>query len=109
MTKNKPFFSIGVTSYKRIELLRQCIKSIISQTYKDFEVLIGNDDTSTIITHEMLGITDDRIKIYNHTKNLGEIGNMNYLLSKAEGDFFTIQADDDLYEPQFLESIHGKD
>jgi len=106
MTKNKPFFSIGVTSYKRIDLLKQCIKSIISQTYSDFEVLIGNDDTSTIITYEMLGITDGRIKIHNHAKNLGEIGNMNYLLSKAEGDFFTIQADDDLYEPQFLESIH---
>jgi len=105
MTDNKPFFSIGVTSYKRIDLLRQCIRSILSQTYSDFEVLVGNDDPSTIITHGMLGITDERIKIHNHPKNLGEVGNMNYLLSKAEGEFFTLQADDDLYEPQFLEYI----
>jgi glycosyltransferase involved in cell wall biosynthesis len=107
MTNNKPFFSIGVTSYKRLDLLKQCITSIISQTYSDFEILIGNDDTSTIITQDLLGISDNRVKIYNHAKNLGEIDNMNYLLSKAEGDFFTIQADDDLYEPQFLESIYA--
>lgn len=106
MTNNKPFFSIGVTSYKRIDLLRQCIRSIISQTYTDFEVLIGNDDPSTIITAELLGISDDRVKIHNHIKNLGEVGNMNHLLSKAEGLFFTLQADDDLYEPQYLEFIH---
>jgi len=106
MTTTKPFFSIGVTSYKRIDLLKQCIRSIISQSYSDFEVLIGNDDTSTIITPEMLGISDERIKIHNHPVNLGEVGNMNYLLSKAEGVFFTLQADDDLYEPQYLECIH---
>ena len=107
MTGKKPLFSIGVTSYKRIDLLRQCIRSILSQTFSDFEVLIGNDDTSAIITLEMLGISDERIKIHNHPKNLSEIANMNYLLTHAKGEFFTIQADDDLYEPQFLESVHA--
>lgn len=107
MTEKKPLFSIGVTSYKRIDLLRQCIRSIVSQTFSDFEVLIGNDDPSIIITQEILGISDERVIIYNHPKNLGEVGNMNYLLDHATGDFFTLQADDDLYEPQFLESIHS--
>jgi len=105
MTINKPFFSIGVTTYKRPDLLRQCINSILSQSYSDFEILIGNDDPSTVITNENLGITDNRIKIHNHIENLGEVNNMNYLLSKAEGEFFTWLADDDLYEPQYLEYI----
>jgi hypothetical protein len=107
MTEKKPLFSIGVTSYKRIDLLRQCIRSIISQTFSDFEVLIGNDDTSTIITHDLLGVSDDRIRIFNHPENMGEIANMNFLLENALGEYFTIQADDDLYEPQFLESVYN--
>lgn len=107
MTEKKPLFSIGVTSYKRIDLLRQCIRSIISQTFSDFEVLIGNDDTSTIITHDLLGVSDDRIRIFNHPENMGEIANMNFLLENALGKYFTIQADDDLYEPQFLESVYN--
>lgn len=32
---------------------------------------------------------------------------MNYLLSKANGDYFTWLADDDLFEPQYLEQIHS--
>ena len=38
-----PFFSIGVTTYNRKELLKQTLISIINQTFTDFEVIVGND------------------------------------------------------------------
>ena len=41
-----PFFTIGVTTYKRRELLSQTLTSLRNQTFRDFEVIIGNDDTS---------------------------------------------------------------
>lgn len=38
-----PFFSFGVTTYNRKDLLKECINSILSQSFDDFEVIISND------------------------------------------------------------------
>ena len=102
-----PFFSIGVTSFNRPELLRVCLRSILAQTFGDFEVLVGNDDTANPLSPESLGISDPRIRIINHPTNLGERGNLNTLLGASAGTFFTWQADDDFYDPMFLEAIES--
>jgi len=101
----EPFFTFGVTTYNRKEMLKECLTSILQQTCPDFEVIVGNDFTDDVITSESLGISDSRIRIVNHPHNLGEISNMNYLLSKAKGRYFSWLADDDLVIPQFIEAI----
>ena len=101
-----PFFSIGVTTYNRPELLRQTLASITHQTFSDFEVIVGNDYSQEPISAERLGIGDSRIRFVNHSKNLGEAQNMNALLELARGRFFTWQCDDDLYAPDFLKDVH---
>jgi glycosyltransferase involved in cell wall biosynthesis len=97
-----PFFSIGITTYNRIDLLRYSLLNILEQKFKDFEVIIGNDYLSEPITSEKIGIDDPRIIIINNEKNLGELGNMNMLLSKARGTYFTWQFDDDMCSPCYL-------
>jgi glycosyltransferase involved in cell wall biosynthesis len=97
-----PFFSIGVTTYNRRDLLRQALNSILAQTFGDFEVVVGNDYQAEILTGELLGISDPRLRFVNHPRNLQEVGNMNALLAMAKGRYFTWLADDDLYEPDFL-------
>jgi hypothetical protein len=104
---SRPFFSIGVTTYDSLELLRQCLQSILEQEFPDFEVLIGNDCVSKPITEEMLGFHDPRLRIVNHALNLGETGNLNSLLGLAQGRYFTWQADDDYYHPRFLADVHA--
>lgn len=54
----------------------------------------------------MLGIFDPRIRIVNYPGNLREVGNMNALLGMATGRYFTWLFDDDLYEPDFLQTAH---
>jgi glycosyltransferase involved in cell wall biosynthesis len=81
----RPFFSIGVTTYNRHELLRETLNSILAQSFTDFEVIVGNDYTQEVLTGEMLGITDPRIRFVNHPRNLREVGNMNALLEMAKG------------------------
>ena len=44
-----PFFSIGVTTYNRRELLKCTLDSIIKQKFSDFEVIVGNDYTLSLI------------------------------------------------------------
>jgi glycosyltransferase involved in cell wall biosynthesis len=102
----KPFVTIGVTTYKRHDLLRQTLNSVLAQTFNDYEVIVGNDYTGEVLTCEMLGINDPRIRIVNHPHNLREVGNMNALLELSTGRYFTWLFDDDLYEPDFLQTAH---
>jgi glycosyltransferase involved in cell wall biosynthesis len=102
-----PFFSIGVTTYNRPELLKQTLVSITRQTFADFEVLVGNDYIHQPLSDDFLGISDPRIRFENYPQNLGEGRNMNTLLDLSRGRYFTWQCDDDLYEPKFLEDVHA--
>jgi len=102
----RPFVSIGVTTYNRHNLLRRTLESILAQTFADFEVIVGNDYTAEVLTSEMLGLSDPRIRLVNHPRNLREVGNMNALLAMATGRYFTWLFDDDLYEPDFLQTAH---
>ena len=102
-----PFFSIGVTTYNRRELLKQALRSIIGQTFSHFEVIVGNDYTEETLFSELLDIEDPRIRFVNHPRNLGEVGNMNSLLRMARGQYFTWLADDDMYAPDFLKVLHA--
>ena len=95
--------TIGLTTYRRKTFLKQAIKSILSQNYKNFELLIGNDYPSKKITLKDLGFNrDSRIKIINHKKNLGEVENLNYLLKKCNTEWFTWMADDDQFHQNYL-------
>jgi len=100
-----PLFSIGVTTYDRVELLAKTLSSISSQTFADFEVIIGNDNPDRTITSELLGVNDERFRFVNHRENLGELNNMNELLRISRGRYFTWLADDDLYAPNLLSSV----
>jgi len=104
---SSPFFSIGLPTYNRPELLKQCLSSILGQTFTDFEVIVGNDHIKTPLSGEQLDIDDPRVRFVNHPHNLGEIDNMNSLLALSRGRYFTWQFDDDLYAPDFLEAAHS--
>lgn len=110
-----PFFSIGITTYNRKKLLKECIESILCQTFTDFEIIIGNDYVKETLSYEDLDSEDPRIRIVNHTTNLGELDNLNMLLKISRGRYFTWQADDDFYAPNFLQEVykaiitHGND
>ena len=111
LTENKqsdtqPFFTIGVPTFNRLDLLREALNSVLAQDFTDFEIIVGNDYTSEKLTVDLIGITDPRIRIINHPLNLREVGNMNSLLELALGRYFTWLFDDDLYEPNFLQTAH---
>lgn len=98
--------SIGVTTYDRFDMLVETISSIINQTYKNLEVLISNDNPQRILTLSDLGLEhDSRIRIVNHSKNLGELANLNWLIDNASGQYFTWLCDDDIIHPQHIEIL----
>ena len=99
----EPCFSIGVTTFNRPELLRECVRSLLAQTEHRLEVIIGNDYVRTPVTRETLGLHDARIRIINHSTQIGETANFNALLAAARGTWFSWLADDDYFSPRYLE------
>lgn len=103
--KNKiPVVTIGITTYDRVELLKETITSILNQSFQDFFILISNDNPQRNLIISDLGLDEDsRIKISNQLINLGETENLNWLLDNTISNYFTWLADDDVLHPKFLE------
>lgn len=90
----------------RIELVEQSVKSIINQTYKNWELIICNDG-STDQTYEYLrnriAILDDRIKIISYSENKGLAYASNFCIKHAKGNYIARQDDDDISYPNRFE------
>ncbi len=71
--------------------IEQCIKSILNQTYKNFELIIVNDASTDRSKQIVLGFDDKRIEYYENKKHLGLAQTRNVGVSKAKGEyiFFT--------------------
>ena len=100
-------FSIVCPTYNHADYIRQCIQSVLAQTYDNWELLIlddgSNDGTGEKITPFL---SDERIK-YFHQENKGAnrlAENYNFLLAKAKGNYVTILEGDDYAEPELLAS-----
>lgn len=96
--------TVTITTYDRLEFLKETIQSILDQTYQNFKIVIGNNHIEKPISLADLGFEEDRIEILNNTDDLGQIGNMQKLLSHCDTEYFTWIADDDLFDPKFLEA-----
>ena len=93
-----PYISIIIPTFNRASLLPFAIKSALSQTFTDFELLIL-DDASTDNTYEVAEsfLTDPRVRLVKHPKNIGITENRNYGLSIANGKYIAMLDSDDVW------------
>jgi len=95
--------SICVPNYNYGEYIGECIRSILNQTYKDFELIIV-DDASTDNSIEIIeSFSDSRIRVYENDENLGITKNWNQCLKYATGDYIAIFHSDDIYHSEIIE------
>lgn len=86
------------------EHLRECIDSILGQTFSDFELLIQNDNsTDERVEQVVLSYTDNRIKYQKNEKNLGISGTRNVLVGRATGQYIAVMDHDDISMPTRFE------
>lgn len=98
--------TVGVPTFQRVELLKETLSSLLNQTTDEFKIIVGNNDSNAPLSSNSLGLCDDgRIEFVNHSKNLGQIENMRFLLSACETPWFTWLNDDDLMHPRCLEIL----
>jgi glycosyltransferase involved in cell wall biosynthesis len=98
-----PFVSIILPTYNRAYLLKRAIRSILNQTYKNFELIIV-DDGSTDNTEEVVeDFHDERIRYIACKKHRGANAARNAGIKLAEGEYIAFQDDDDIWLPRKLE------
>ncbi len=98
-----PLISVLLSVYNDDENIKKSIDSILSQSYKNIELLVI-DDGSTDNTYEILnGIKDSRVKIFRNKDNLGLTKCLNILIKKSKGQILARQDSDDISLPTRLE------
>lgn len=98
--------SIIIPVYKVEQYLRQCIESVLGQTYRNIQVILvddGSPDSCGAICDEYAA-KDSRVLAL-HKENGGVSSARNHGLHYATGDYVTFCDSDDLYAPDWIEAL----
>ena len=101
-------FSIGIPAYKAT-FLKECIDSILNQTFLDYELIIVNDASPEDIDSIVNSYSDSRIRYFKNAKNFGAenlVDNWNKCLTFALGEYFILMGDDDMMCSDYLEEFN---
>lgn len=99
--------SVGLPVFNGEKYVSDAIRSVLSQTYKNFELIIS-DDASTDTTRDIclkFAKKDSRIKVFQQQKNIGFLKNFNFVLKKAKYEYFVWIGQDDYWDKTFLEKL----
>jgi glycosyltransferase involved in cell wall biosynthesis len=100
-----PRVSVIVTVYKRTEFLAIALRAALSQTFRDYEIIVTDDSASEAIRGICDSFGSDRIRYRTNERNLGVALNVRAAVAEAKGTYISILNDDDAWEPTFLEKL----
>jgi len=97
--------SIGMPVYNGARYLEKALKSLLSQSFTDFELIISDNDSTdgTEAICKRYAAEDERIKYQRFDENVGATRNYNHVVNMAVGKYFKWAAHDDLCEPTYLQ------
>lgn len=99
-----PKVSIAIPAF-RPQFLDACVASALAQTFRDFELLIGDDTPGDDVSSVLAKWRDPRIR-YLRNPNRGTPGsNRDMLIAAAGGEYLKFLFDDDLLLPQSVETL----
>ncbi len=103
-----PKVSIITTTYQHERFIAETIESILTQSFVDWELLIGDDspgDANWAIIEQYVQKYPTKVRAWHHSPNKGIVDNMNFLLSQmsSNSQYVAFLEGDDLYTPDYLE------
>ena len=104
----KGLVSVVIPTYKRSEMLMKAIDSVLSQTYRNIELIVVNDnevgDQYSLVLYEMLkDIHDERFLFVEQEKHINGAAARNVGIRKARGEYIAFQDDDDYWDLNKIE------
>ena len=100
-----PLVTLGLPVRNGAPVLREALAAALAQTVDDFELIIA-DNASTDDTERICrewAQSDERIRYFRHSRNLGAAANFNFTFHQARGKYFKWVAHDDVIAPTYLE------
>lgn len=107
-TSEKPRFSVIVPLYNKAPYVLKALTSVVSQSYRDFELIIvddGSTDNSATICEEYLQNITHQTSHIIHQKNAGVAAARNNGVKASKGDYVAFLDADDWWKPTFLEEM----
>lgn len=99
----QPTVSVILPVYNAKKYINQTIRSILQQTYSDFELLIVDDCPTDGTMQIVEGFTDKRIRIIHNKRNMGIAYTRNCALENSRGTYIALMDHDDIALPERLE------
>lgn len=101
---SQPKVSIGLPVYNGEDYLADALKSILRQSFTDFELIICDNASSdrTVNICKTYAARDRRIIVLTSDTNRGAAWNYNRAFYQARGEYFKWAAHDDVLAPHFL-------
>lgn len=102
MNSDISLVSIIMPYYKKEIFVRDSVKSILNQSYKNFEIILVNDDVENKDFIKTISHLDNRIKLLHNEKNLGAGESRNRAIRYTKGDYIAFCDCDDLWKENKL-------
>lgn len=108
------FFTVAVPTYNSALYIRQNLNGILSQTFRDFCLLIlddGSTDNTVEIVQSFLPELNKKgisVNLIQNDGNIGGYANFNRCIDLAEGAYLFIHHADDVMKPEMLETLHER-
>lgn len=101
--KSEIILSVVIPNYNYGKYLKRAVDSALATNREDIEVLVADNDSSDNSREILKSYKDERLKVFEHTKNIGLYPNWNFLLKQAKGEYFKLLQSDDWLEPNFYD------
>jgi glycosyltransferase involved in cell wall biosynthesis len=102
-----PFFSVVIPLYNKENFIEVTLKSVLNQSYTNFEVIIINDGSTDNSAQIISKFDNSRIRVFNK-ENAGASSARNYGIEKAQSSYISFIDADDYWYPTFLEEMFEK-
>jgi glycosyltransferase involved in cell wall biosynthesis len=103
---SEPAVSVVIATYNWSSVLRYALRSVLAQTFQDFEVLVVGDACTDDSAEVVRSFDDPRVRWHNLPENSGtQSGPNNYGVRHARAPWIAYHGHDDLWHPRHLESL----
>lgn len=99
----RPFVTVGIPAYNAERFISFAIKSVLNQSFTDFELIITDDGSSDRTDEIIRSFSDSRIRYLRDCENWGIARRLNQQIDLARGKYFCRMDSDDIMLPNRLE------
>lgn len=101
-----PRITVGLATFNRPDGLKRTLAAVLAQTYQDLRVIVSDNCSSDSEVDRVLRDyprRDSRVEVFRQSQNVGQLDNFRWLFEQAASEYFVWAADDDEWDPEFLE------